>query len=73
MVRTRGREALAEIDIADHLGSTGSRVVWRWVIDTFTLVHLAMPPQIGDNREMATAAIYFACKCCNKVSDVMGL
>jgi len=31
---------------------------------TVALVYFAMPPQVGDNREVATTALDFASKCC---------
>jgi hypothetical protein len=31
---------------------------------TVVLVYFAMPPQVGDNREVASAALDFASECC---------
>lgn len=42
-----------------------SCVVWRWMIlSSVVLVYFAMPPQVGDNREVAATAINFACERC---------
>jgi hypothetical protein len=30
------------------------------IVTTFAFVYFAMPPQVGDNREMAAASVNFA-------------
>ena len=39
-------------------------VIRRWMITTFSLVHLAVSPEIRDNREVSPTAFDVACKRC---------
>jgi hypothetical protein len=54
----------------DHLKSRYSSVIGRRVILTaLILVDLAMSPKVGDDREMATATVDFACKGCTMLDS----
>lgn len=38
-------------------------IVGRWVVVSLPLMHLAMSPEVGDNREVTSTALNFACEC----------